>query len=373
MGSFIVSDPHTTGTTPPRRIRIAVILGDAAGVGPELIAKLISNPMNTQRADILLLADRSELDSAIADAGGVHVPLAEAGKPAGPAAVQLLDDNSAAQFGPVARQVETMAAGSRCLYQLKRALALVQAGDVDGIVFGPLNKSSLKLAGMTEEDELRWFAKQLNFHGHTSEINIAGPLWTGRVTSHIGLEEVAARITTQSTLEAIELLNRLRWESGIPSPRLGVCALNPHNGENGSFGRQEIDHIRPAVALAQKKGIDVQGPFPCDTIFLKSKHFDGIVTMYHDQGQIAMKLLSFEGGVTVQGGLPIPVATPAHGTAFDIVGKNLASITSTQNAFDTVATMAERRLLKAAGLVEDVRPKDYTVVKSTPVQVPSCC
>lgn len=135
-----------------------------------------------------------------------------------------------------------------------------------------------------------------------------------------------------------------RWESGIESPRLAICALNPHAGENGNFGRQEIDHIAPAVQDARQQGMDVTGPFPCDTIFLKRERFDGIVTMYHDQGQIAMKLLGFDGGVTVQGGLPVVIATPAHGTAFDIVGKNVAGMQSMQNAFDIAVTMAERRL-----------------------------
>lgn len=168
-----------------------------------------------------------------------------------------------------------------------------------------------------------------------------------------------------------------RWESGIDSPRLGVCALNPHNGENGSFGRQEIDHIRPAVQAARENGIDVIGPFPCDTIFLKREHFDGIVTMYHDQGQIAMKLLSFDGGVTVQGGLPIPIATPAHGTAFDIAGKNLASVNSTQNAFDVAVTMAERRILKESHenghLTPQMPVKGAPLPKSTLELGTSCC
>lgn len=154
-----------------------------------------------------------------------------------------------------------------------------------------------------------------------------------------------------------------------------MCALNPHNGENGAFGRQEIDHIRPAVEAAREEGINVQGPFPCDTIFLKREHFDGIVTMYHDQGQIAMKLLSFDGGVTVQGGLPIPVATPAHGTAFDIVGKNIAAVTSTQNAFDIAVTMAERRISRESqGQVTDAVPmKAEALPKTTIVEVASCC
>ncbi|EMR66292.1 putative 4-hydroxythreonine-4-phosphate dehydrogenase protein [Eutypa lata UCREL1] len=356
----------------PRRARIAVTLGDSAGVGPELIAKLLSNPTNVERADIVLLADRSELDSAIADAGGVHVPASD--DPAGPHNVQVLDDNTASQYQSIRSEV-TEASGARSIYQLKRALQLVKAGQIDAIVFGPLNKSSLKKAGMTEEDELRWFANQLEFTGTTSEINIAGPLWTARVTSHIGIEEVAQRVSKDSTLKAIELLHRLRWESGVNHPRLGMCALNPHNGENGAFGRQEIDHIRPAVEAAREKGINVQGPFPCDTIFLKREHFDGIVTMYHDQGQIAMKLLSFDGGVTVQGGLPIPVATPAHGTAFDIVGKNIAAVTSTQNAFDIAVTMAERRISRESqGQVTDAVPmKADALPKTTIVEVASCC
>lgn len=167
-----------------------------------------------------------------------------------------------------------------------------------------------------------------------------------------------------------------RWESGIEHPRLAVCALNPHNGENGAFGRQEIDAIRPAVEAAREAGIDAEGPYPCDTIFLKRERYDAFVTMYHDQGQIALKLLSFDGGVTVQGGLPIPIATPAHGTAFDIVGKNLASVRSTQNAFDIVSTMAERRIAKAAEHVGSIK---RTAIDLTPlpnvvtVEVYSCC
>ena len=133
---------------------------------------------------------------------------------------------------------------------------------------------------------------------------------------------------------------------------------------------------------AQSKGIDVKGPFPCDTIFLKRADFDGIVTMYHDQGQIALKLLSFEGGVTVQGGLPIIVSTPAHGTAFDIVGKNVASVVSTQKAFDVAVTMASRRLAKESQAESGISytaslSKALEVEKGIPrvsaVEVSSCC
>ncbi|KAG8162624.1 hypothetical protein KVR01_007102 [Diaporthe batatas] len=329
-----------TSRTQSRRPRIAVTLGDPAGIGPEVVAKLLSNPKNTQNADIFLLADQAELDAAVQAAGGVKVPISPT---AGPHGVQLLDDNSASSFGTIPSQHASKAAGQRTIHQLRRAVELAQNGKVDAIVFAPLNKASLKAAGMHEEDELRWFAKQLSFTGTTREINICGDLWTARVTSHVGIEKVAGLVTRESTSKAIELLHRLRWESGIETPRLAVCALNPHNGECGNFGRQEIDHIKPAVEAAKEQGIVVDGPFPCDTIFLKRDNYDGIVTMYHDQGQIAMKLLGFDGGVTVQGGLPVVIATPAHGTAFDIVGKNIASPISTQNAFDIAITMASRR------------------------------
>lgn len=191
----------------PRKPRIAVTLGDPSGVGPELIAKLLSDPANLAKADVVLLADESELEAAAIDAGNVQVPVADGLTSTN--VVQVWDDGTAEQFHSKRGEVSE-ASGSRCIHQLKRALKMVEAKQVDAIVFGPLNKSSLKKAGMTEEDELRWFANQLAFGGTTSEINIAGPLWTARVTSHIGIEDVSARISKDSTLEAIELLHRLR-------------------------------------------------------------------------------------------------------------------------------------------------------------------
>ena len=122
---------------------------------------------------------------------------------------------------------------------------------------------------------------------------------------------------------------------GIEQPRIGVCALNPHAGESGKFGRHEIELITPAVEELQRRGVDATGPFPSDTIFLKARDgaFDGVLTMYHDQGQIAVKLLGFDRGVTMAGGLSVPVCTPAHGTAFDVVGKRVASTGAYEHAF----------------------------------------
>jgi 4-hydroxythreonine-4-phosphate dehydrogenase len=198
-------------TTAPRP-RIAITLGDQAGIGPELVAKLLNNKQNLQKADIFVLADRSEFDAATLAAGGLDIPVADV---AGENGVQILDDNSAPE-APDAVSEATQRNGHRCMYQFQRAMKLWREGSIDALVFAPLNKTSLKKAGMTEEDELRWFAKQLRFDGTTSEINIAGPaLWTARVTSHVGVEKVAPMVTKESTLKAIELLNRLRYVDEI--------------------------------------------------------------------------------------------------------------------------------------------------------------
>jgi len=319
------------------RPRVALTLGDPAGVGPELAARLLARPGSLRNADVYVLADAAEVADA-ARRAGVGVPLAATPSPTEAA---LLDDGSA-PGAAIDVGVVSRAAGQRALHQLRRALALARDGQVDAIVYAPLNKSSAHLAGMAEEDELRWFAGVLGVDGVTSELNVVDRLWTARVTSHISLAEVAPRITVERTVGTIALLHRMLAGSGVPAPRLAVAALNPHAGENGRFGREEIDVIAPAVRAAVAAGIDARGPFPSDTVFLAARRgdVDGVVTMYHDQGQIAMKLLGFDRGVTVQGGLPVPVVTPAHGTAFDIAGRGVADPGATCHAFDLAVALA---------------------------------
>jgi 4-hydroxythreonine-4-phosphate dehydrogenase len=148
-------------------------------------------------------------------------------------------------------------------------------------------------------------------------------------------------LTPERVAEAIALLHDGLCRAGVTTPRIGVCGLNPHNGDNGSFGREEIDVIAPGIALAAARGHAAAGPYPADTIFVRAKNgaFDGVVTMYHDQGQIAMKLMGFERGVTVHGGLPVPITTPAHGTAYDIAGRGIASPQALANALAIAARM----------------------------------
>jgi 4-hydroxythreonine-4-phosphate dehydrogenase len=327
-------------STSPRP-RIALTLGDPAGIGPELAAKLLARPETLQSAEVYVLADATELQVA-ANIAGVQIPLAD--EPA-PGYAVLLDDHSA-PAEPIPAQQVSVEAGRRVMHQLTRALKLANEGAIDAILFTPLNKTSLKLAGMNHEDELRWFAHELGHEGVTSELNVLEDLTTARVTSHIPLSAVAEHIKAPAVTAAIELLNETLKGGGKDRPRIGVCALNPHGGENGNFGREEIDEIAPGVEAAVALGIDAQGPFPSDTIFAAKRHeFDGIVTMYHDQGQIAMKLIGFDRGVTIQGGLPVVIATPAHGTAFDIVGKGIAGTGATEHAFDLAVGIVHQKLV----------------------------
>ena len=345
----------------PRKPRLAVTLGDPAGIGSELIARLLADPATAQQADLLLIGARDELERGMAVAG-LHTPYRvvtsthRAGPPQAPNSADtptaLLDFRGATE-GDFERGVSTALGGRYSLDTLALALQTVQGGHADAMLFAPLNKHSLHLAGMHTNDELHWFAEQLGYAGPVSEFNVLDGLWTSRVTSHIALREVAAQITAEGVTSGIELIHRAMLGAGIAQPRLAVCGLNPHNGDNGSFGREELDVIGPAVAAAQARGLPVHGPFAADTIFLKvqgdQRQYDGVVTMYHDQGQIAMKLMGFWRGVTVQGGLPIPITTPAHGTAFDIAGLGQARPGAITQAFELVCRMARARMQASAG------------------------
>jgi 4-hydroxy-L-threonine phosphate dehydrogenase PdxA len=324
---------------------IALTLGDPAGIGPELAVRLAAVEENRRKATIYLLADREEVEAASA-AAGVEFPLVTEPEPG---AVVLVDDRSAPATA-IPTKVVSKEAGERTLHQLRRAVALANEGVVGGIVFAPLNKTSLHLGGMHEEDELRWFAKQLDFTGTTSELNVLDGLWTARVTSHIPLSGVAERVTVESVTKAIELLHGVLRDAGM-EPRIGVCALNPHAGENGKFGRHEIDLIQPAIAQLAARGLDVQGPLPSDTIFIHARdgRFDGVLTMYHDQGQIAVKLLGFDRGVTMAGGLSVPVCTPAHGTAFDVVGERRADTGAYEHAFGVAVAVGAQAAAARVG------------------------
>ena len=319
--------------------RIAMTLGDPAGIGPELIAKLLAEPSVRHEANILLIADRREVEEGMRVAGSkFEYAAADSLDNLAFGELPLLYDFRGTATEPFVRRQSSSAGGRYSLDTLQVALDATTSGKTDVMMFGPLNKSSLHMAGMTSADELHWLAGQLGYRGPVCEFNVIDGFWTSRVTSHVALRDVPDLITSPRVIEAIELIDGMLRRSGIEEPRIGICGLNPHCGDEGNFGREEIDVIGPAIAQALASGIRVNGPFPADTIFLKvqgnQRAYDAIVTMYHDQGQIALKLMGFSRGVTVLGGLPIPIVTPAHGTAFDIATKGVANAGATRQAFD---------------------------------------
>jgi 4-hydroxythreonine-4-phosphate dehydrogenase len=322
-----------------------MVLGDPAGVGPELVARLLAKEENRRKAGILIIGDRDELEVGIRIAGAaVRYRVVSDPRAADlDADVPALWDFRGQATPPFARAEASANGGRYCLDTLGEALTLTADRITDALCFAPLNKSSLHQAGLGHADETHWFAQRLGASGPVGEVNVLGGLWTSRVTSHVALRDVADLITEVRILGAVRLVHDALVRSGEARPRLAVCGLNPHNGDNGSFGREEIDVIAPAVAKARGQGFRVTGPYPADTVFLKADEVDGIVTMYHDQGQIAVKLMGFTRGVTIHGGLPIPIATPAHGTAFDIYGRGQAQAGAMQAAFDMACRMAGGR------------------------------
>ncbi len=325
--------------------RIAITHGEPAGIGPELVAKLLSQFGVRDHADIVLIGDQHVFELGQKHAG-TNWSMQEV-DPNQPENWWVGDDfpwlpMKSISLDEVRIATVSEAGGRSSLLGLDCAIDLTKGGVTNAILFGPFNKASLHLGGMEVEDEHRYIAKYMGFKGYHSEINMLDELITTRVTSHIALKDVAGNINQDKVIDAIKLANQTLKSTGIARPRIVVAALNPHAGDDGNFGTEELDILRPAVQRASQLQIDVNGPWPSDTVFLRARDglLDAVVTMYHDQGQIAMKLMGFERGVTIAAGLPIAVATPAHGTAFDIAGKGVANPGAMRKAFDVLCRMA---------------------------------
>jgi 4-hydroxythreonine-4-phosphate dehydrogenase len=328
---------------------VALTLGDPAGIGPELIAKLLAQPNASARANLVLIGDRWLWEAGQCVAGvNVDVePVASFADvrnretTARPAFVEV-DTIDAAQVSVGRVGAE---GGRSVLSVLNRCMDAALAGDIDAICFAPLNKHAMKLGGLRHEDELHHFAEYLGVTGYFCEFNTLGELWTARISSHIPLKDAARYLSVERITQAAELIYRSLLANGIALPKVAIAAFNPHGGDGGSCGHEEFDIIAPAVQALQARDWPTaepfHGPFPADTIFLKAQagDYQAIVTMYHDQGQIAIKLLGFSRGVTVQGGLPLPITTPAHGTAYDIAGRGVADVGATWQALQIACRM----------------------------------
>ena len=310
---------------------IALAMGDPAGISPELTAKVMALKEVRDVARIVVIGDRRMYDD------GARV----AGTTAAPDEFLNLEHSD---FKSIQRGVPTRANGLSALANYRTALRMAVDGKADAVCFTPFNKQAMRMAEPTYDDEILFTSNVIGFKGLATEFNVLDNLWNARVTSHIPLKDVSAALSQERIVEGIALTATALKAAGFNPPRIGIAALNPHAGDGGNFGREEIDIITPAVKKAQAKGLPADGPYPADTVFVRAKagQFDAVLTMFHDQGQIAMKLLGFDRGVTLLGGYPFPICTPAHGTAYDIAGKGIANVGAARAALLLAARMAQK-------------------------------
>lgn len=315
---------------------IALTSGDCTGIGPEQVARILHDRRLAGVARIVVVGDARVLDLGMRQAG-ISFEYRRYETPAAvnwsDASIPLVDlaNTDPALYTPGIGSAES---GRFTGETLARAIDFSRAGEVDAVSFAPLNKRAMYDGGWKYPDEHKMFAHLLGHKGYFSEMNVLDNQWMSRVTSHVSLRQAVEQINRPAIENAIVLATTMMRKAGIEAPRLAVAALNPHGGEGGLFGTEEIEIIKPAVQAMAATGINCQGPFPSDTVYLKAfaGDYDGVLSMYHDQGQIATKMRGFSRGVTVTAGLDTVFTTPAHGTAFDIVGKGVADTGAIENA-----------------------------------------
>jgi 4-hydroxythreonine-4-phosphate dehydrogenase len=329
-----------------KAIRLAMTMGDPAGIGPEIIAKAASQmraEVASGRLEFLVLGSAKALARACQQVGVALESLP----------LTMID------VGPVDGEIVTgtiSAVGGEWAYlAVKRAAEMVQAGEADAIVTAPLSKEALHMAGHHFEGHTELLAHLTGMRDAVMML-AHGPMRVSHVTTHCALADVPARLTPvrlrrvfDVTLDALECL-------GFEKPRLAIAALNPHAGEGGILGKEDDEVIAPIIAEYVAKGYDVTGPVPGDTVFIKlrAQQFDAVVAMFHDQGHIPVKLLGFNvnpdtgvwqaiSGVNVTLGLPILRTSVDHGTAFDIAGKGVANADSLIDAVEYAIKLLEGR------------------------------
>ncbi len=320
---------------------MAITMGDASGVGPEIVVRRYAAGLLGE--DVVVYGDRTILEHG-AGLLGLQIPVrtVQPGEPPHPGVLNVVDLGllAVAQHRP--GQLDA-ASGAAARDYVLAATDDALAGRVAGIVTMPMNKEATQLsdAGFVGHTEL--IAHRCGASRVTMMLT-NGPLAVTHVSTHCSVREAIDRVRAERVLDVIELTDHT-LRRFIPVPRIAVCGLNPHAGEHGLFGSEDIDHISPAIVQAQAAGIDATGPHPADTVFYQAVHlhrYDAIVCMYHDQGHAPMKLLAFDTGVNVTLGLPIIRTSVDHGTAFDIAWQGIAFTESLQHALAYAWKLAGR-------------------------------
>ena len=326
---------------------LAVSLGDPAGVGPELIAEAWAR-REAERLPPFFVTGCSEVLRAAAATRGLELPIAPVSDLANPTAwfataLPVLRVGSAAY-----RPGQPGAPGARlAIRSLERAVATVGVGVADALVTGPTSKDELAKVGFDFPGQTEFVASWCEVPAEDAVMMLAGPsLRTVPMTVHCALSEVPKKLSIELIRRRSAIVARaLRQDFGIAAPRLAICGLNPHAGEEGRMGREEIKVIAPAIAALRAEGIDATGPHPADALFAAHSRstYDVAIAMYHDQALIPLKALDFDQGVNVTLGLPVVRTSPDHGTAFGIAGKGIASPNAMIAAIRMAGEMAARR------------------------------
>ncbi|MFH1614107.1 MAG: 4-hydroxythreonine-4-phosphate dehydrogenase PdxA [Planctomycetota bacterium] len=329
-----------------KELVIGITMGDPAGIGPEIIVKALEDPAIRRQAKFIVFGMNEQLVYAadkleIEPFWGRHQHEKLSRNYPHKVIVADYDDYSVPPWIKGPSRIAGEASMTFCIDAVDAALA----GIIDAVVTAPISKTSWNLAGSKWPGHTEMLA-ELTKSPRKAMIFVAGPLKIALATIHEPLFELRNKFTIGRVHEPIDLLNTaLKQYFGIAKPRIGVAALNPHAGEQGQFGDEEIRIIAPAVRMAQDTGIDCSGPFPADTIFTRAckGEFEGVVAMYHDQAMIPVKLLAFDEAVNITIGLPIIRTSPGHGTAFDIAGKGLANPAGFKAAVRTAIEMARTK------------------------------
>ncbi len=317
------------------RPRLALTLGDPAGIGPEIARAVAGDGRVNAAARLVLLGPGALLPAHLA-----RVDAQDAAALAGPSDLAI-DTGGGDSFEVGAARAES---GRAALLALRAGHEMASAGRVDALVTGPVSKRALHLAGEPVEGQTELLARWADAP-RTQMLAVAGALRVLLLTRHLPLAQAIAAIRTEAVIEHLEMLHRGLVDFAVARPRLALAGLNPHAGEGGLLGDDEERLLVPAVSAARELGLDVQGPLSPDTVFAAAAagRFDGVLALYHDQAFIPVKLLDPLGGLTVLLGLPYLRVSPAHGTAFDIAGRGMASPDSLRAALLQAATWARAR------------------------------
>lgn len=336
--------------------RIGITLGDPAGIGPEISIKAFAKKALYERCQPLLVGDACMVEKYLQAHPELDLKINAVEEPdQGKYVYGTIDliDLKAVDIDQLAIGEVSAMAGNAAFQYVKKVIELALDKKIDATVTNPLNKEALNLAGHHYAGHTEIYADLTHTDKYTMML-ADGNLRVVHVSTHVSLREACDRATKERVLDVIRIADKACKNLGIKNPRVAVAGLNPHCGENGLFGREEIEEINPAVEAAKAEGINAFGSLPADTVFSKANGgmFDVVVAMYHDQGHIPLKLLGFVydqekqswqavQGVNITLGLPIIRTSVDHGTAFDQAGKWSASELSLENAIDYAIRLAE--------------------------------